>query len=91
MTYLIAEMLLCLLVAFLLGLLVGYWLGRYRRREQTSRLEEKWRLKHEHGRRRLEDCRKELEACRQELGGGIDVAERPEETSAAPGSTCAAA
>ena len=84
MTGLSWEILSFLLLAFLLGLVLGWWLGRYRRRRQTGRLEEKWRLKHEYARRRLEDCREELEACRQQLGPRSELAESEEEPAERP-------
>ena len=59
MTFLIAQMLLCLLVAFLLGLLLGWWLGRRGCQERLVRLEEKLS-------RKIDGCRKELDACRKE-------------------------
>ncbi len=66
MTYLIWQMLACLLVAFLLGLLLGWWLGRRKLQERLDRLDERWRLKMERCRANLEACRKDLEAAREE-------------------------
>ena len=77
MNYLVTQIWLCLLAAFVLGVLVGWWLGRRGCRERVVRLEEKWR-------RRLEACRterrtakEELAACRDELTAGRDACETP--------------
>ncbi len=78
--YLIVQMLLCLLVAFLLGLLVGWWLGRRKPEDQaddgaTSDLDRCHEQLAE-SRSDLEECRSRLEEC---LARGDD-----DETAAAP-------
>ena len=59
MTYLVTQILSCLILAFLLGGLSGWWLGLRRLQEHISRLEIQ-------GRRRIDGCRRELETCRKE-------------------------
>ena len=45
MEYLIIQMWLCLLVAALLGAIIGYWLAKYTYRTKLNELETKWRHK----------------------------------------------
>ena len=67
MTYLMTQMLLCLLIAFLLGLLVGWWLGRRALQKRLGELEEEWRQKLEQCRAESAERRKDLERCRGDL------------------------
>ncbi len=69
MTYLVMQMLLCLFIAFVLGLLLGWWLGRRKLEQRVGEVEQGWRG-------RLDRCREELEAGRTE-------AARPSEASGA--------
>ncbi len=59
MTYLMMQMFLCLLIAFLLGVLFGWWLGRRGLQEKMQEIEDR-------GQRRHDECRNELESCRKE-------------------------
>lgn len=66
-----------LLGAFLLGLLLGWWLGSRKLHDRLDRLERKWRLKLAGRREELASCRKDLETCREEcvrLGEAAAVA-----------------
>ncbi len=67
MTYLMLQMWLCLLIAFLLGLLVGWWLGRRSLLSRIDQLEEDRRRKLDQCRDENAACRKDLEACRKDL------------------------
>ena len=67
MTYLLTQMALCLLIAFLLGLLLGWWLGRRTLEKRIEELDASWQ-------RRLDQCREEeaqsraaLKGCQSEL------------------------
>ncbi|MEM7353439.1 MAG: hypothetical protein AAF657_21765 [Acidobacteriota bacterium] len=62
MTFLATQMVFCLLVAFLLGLLLGWLLTRGRCQERIVLLEVKWRRRLDAGRAERERLRSELEA-----------------------------
>ena len=63
MTDLAWQTLVYLPVAFLLGLLLGWWLGSRKLHDRLERLEKKWRLKYKGRREVLAECREELETC----------------------------
>ncbi len=66
MGYLIAQMLLCLLAAALLGFLLGWWLRGARCRKSLDDLEASWRG-------RLDDCQAELKSARESVADGDEV------------------
>lgn len=66
MTYLMMQMLLCLLIAFLLGAVLGWWLGRRGFQEQVREIEDRGQRRHDECRNELESCRKERDLCGDE-------------------------
>lgn len=66
MIFLVTQMLLCLLIAFLLGLLLGWWLGRRKLEELEASFRQDLERCHEErdgSRAEIADCRDRLEQC----------------------------
>ncbi len=88
MMFLISQMLFCLLVAALLGFLVGLWWCRARCRRRHDEMEAAWRERLNRSEADLTRCRRELEKGRSvlqgALGGGAIDRDEPQEVAPVP-------
>ena len=67
MSYLIMQIVFCLLIAFLLGVLVGWLLRGFGLKERSAALERAWRTRLDSSLTELEELRTELAATQEQL------------------------